>query len=63
MPEPEPDDDAHSPVTSRVILAVVASVLLFGAVNLVCGWLTWFLAALAVLVGCIAMCPPFRSPN
>jgi hypothetical protein len=62
MTDQEPDD-THSSRGTRVILAVITLILGYGAVFLVDGWLTWFLAALAVLVGCIAMCPPFRNPT
>jgi FtsH-binding integral membrane protein len=62
MPTSPDHNDTWSPFAMRVVLTVL------GIVNVVLaalrdGWLRWVLAAIAVLLFCAAIVPPFRRPN
>lgn len=57
--EPE-QDELYSPRTVRILLALVAVALAAVAFLFTAGWLDWLLCALAVIIGCAAITPPFR---
>ena len=62
-PEPAEQDDVYSPRTVRITLAAVAVALALVAILVTSGWLDWLLFAVAVILGCAAITPPFRRPT
>lgn len=59
------DNDAWSPRSMRILLTVVALALVAVTVLLlsVHTWLWWLCIALAVILLCAAITPPFRRPR